>query len=122
LRRTKTNLLKEEIMKILKTTSVFFGMLLLVLAAMFYAQIATEMPMQAEYHAMQAEYHAMQADNGVLAIAMTAPFLVIAGMVAVGYKKIINKYKFTRVAAGGGDGDEEEITAFGGGAGFRKIA
>ena len=99
-------------MKISKTTTAFFGMLLLMLVAMFYAPIATEMP-------MQAEYHAMQADNGFLAIIMTVPFLVVAGMVALGCKRIMNKYKFTKNSADGDD-DEEEITAFGGGVAFRS--
>lgn len=103
-------------MKLSKTTTAFLGMLSLMLAAMFYTPIATAMPMQAEYHAMQADN-----DNGLVAIVMTAPFLVVAGMVAIGYGRIINKSKFTYSATGGEDGDEEEIRlAHGGGVVFRS--
>ena len=86
------------------------------IATMFYTPVATAMPMQAEYHAMQADN-----DNGLVAIVMTAPFLVVAGMVAIGYGRIINKSKFTYSATGGEDGDEEEIRlAHGGGVVFRS--
>ena len=99
-------------MKISKTTTAFLGMLLLMIATMFYAPIATAM-------LMQPEYHAIQAYNDLVAIAMTAPFLVVASMVALGYKRILNKSKFTKNSAGGDD-DEEEITAHGGGVAFRS--
>ena len=98
----------------MKIVRMFLSMLVIMLAAMFYTPIAAAMP-------MQAEYHAMQVDNGFLAIAMTAPLLVVASMVAIRFSRIMKKSKFTRTSVSIEDG-EKEITALGGGPGFRQIA
>jgi len=97
-------------MKILR---MFLSLLVIMLAAMFYTPIALALP-------MQAEYHAMQSDNGFVSIAMTAPILVVSGMVALGFSRIMKKSKFTKIAAGGDGDDEQEITARGGGVVFRS--
>ena len=113
-------------MKISKTTSTFFGMLLLMLAAMFYSEIATAAPEQAK-----SEYHAVQMSNsGFMGAAIAAPLGIGVMCLAVftRYSRKAghsNKHSYLaslqahKKLTGDGD-DEEEITAFGGGVAFRS--
>lgn len=113
-------------MTISKTIKTFFSMFIILISAMFYSELATAMPAPAEYHATA------PANQGFMFVAIATPLATGVMLLAV-CSQISSKAKhyakikspetlYCRNKTTGGDGDEEEITTFGGGAEFRQIS
>lgn len=111
-------------MTILKTFKAFFTMLIIMFATMFYTPAASAVPMAS------AEYHAYNPDSGFMGVSVAAPLGIGALCLAAFYRLALKAYpdgKNTDPAnlqmnnkLTGGDDDQEEITALGGGVAFRQ--